>query len=581
MRKQTANPELQNNLQTWIKELDQRPSDSGTAVEYRCTLVTPMYGGGVQAGIVDQAMPIRATSIRGQLRHWWRFLYQQRYNAEHPDQPISSAELFAAERAIWGGLGKASRVDADDDALAKSRVVVRVVARNGKAVELLQTQTKSLNANGKIAFHWTRTHHDGARYALFPAQGQTDLSKLNVLKDPAELLQSNFVFHLHVALKAKPDDNSAQDRVDDSARNSIDNSTWNSVLEAVQWWAHFGGVGARTRRGLGAVQVRDSSGNLLPMPTEAEVAAVGCALTLVRYGDGGNPLPAWEAVVECLRQLRQGVGIARKPGPPKGTPPRPTPGRSYWPEPDSIRRLTGQYARTHAPDPHKPTAFPRAMFGLPIITHFIKDGGQHTDHDPQDTELLPKPPGADQPATRLASPLLLRPMCRDDVWYAGALLLPLDAVRSMGLVLHKKNREKSVVARLDAHEWWGRAFAAQFDLLKGHADPIAAYLGRLRAGGMPADALADAPLAPNPAINEELTLHRPRLKRNNANGSLTIEPRDGQRPIVLIGPEAQRCFDALSASAQRHLRESRYPPFNRLTIIVAGIRFVSLEEYPQ
>ncbi len=532
MRKQTATTELQQKLSAWTEAINQRPPDSGTVVEYRCTLVTPMYGGGVQAGVVDTDMPIRATSIRGQLRHWWRFLYRQRYNAAHPDQPISSAALFAAERAIWGGLG-------DADTLARSVVSVAVSA-----------------AKPAPALRKHASHYRAARYALFPA--------LSAGLD-ANLLKEGFEFRLTMIA---PEAVVAQ------------------IQACVHWWAAFGGVGARTRRGLGAVKVRDSSGNLLPMPAEAEVAAVGCALTLVPYGDGRNPLPAWEAVVECLKQLRQGEGIARNPATLKGTPPRSIPGRSYWPEPDSIRRLIHQELRrgerAHAPDARKPIAFPRAMFGLPIITRFpIKDRGPDTDDDPQDTELLPKLPGEDQPATRLASPLLLRPMCRDGVWYAGALLMPLDAVRSMGLVLRKTNREKTVVARLDADAWWRNEFAAQVDPLNGHADPIAAYLDRLRAGGKPAGALVDAPPPPIAAVNEELTLHRPRLKRNNANGSLTIEPRDGQRPRVLIGAEAQHCFDALSASAQNHLRESRYPPFNCLTIIVAGTTFVSLEEYPQ
>ncbi|WP_139218560.1 RAMP superfamily CRISPR-associated protein [Nitrosomonas aestuarii] len=31
----------------------------------------------------------------------------------------------------------------------------------------------------------------------------------------------------------------------------------NSVLEAVRWWDNFGGVGARTRRGLGSIAIDD------------------------------------------------------------------------------------------------------------------------------------------------------------------------------------------------------------------------------------------------------------------------------------------------------------------------------------
>ncbi|MEJ2046041.1 MAG: type III-B CRISPR module RAMP protein Cmr1 [Reinekea sp.] len=39
---------------------------------YECELVTPLYGGGIEAGVIDEEMPIRASSIRGQLRFWWR-----------------------------------------------------------------------------------------------------------------------------------------------------------------------------------------------------------------------------------------------------------------------------------------------------------------------------------------------------------------------------------------------------------------------------------------------------------------------------------------------------------------------------
>ena len=35
---------------------------------YTIKLITPMYGGGVVAGVVDEEMPVRATSIRGHLR---------------------------------------------------------------------------------------------------------------------------------------------------------------------------------------------------------------------------------------------------------------------------------------------------------------------------------------------------------------------------------------------------------------------------------------------------------------------------------------------------------------------------------
>lgn len=36
-------------------------------IDYSARLVTPLFGGGVVAGEVDSAMPIRAASIRGPL----------------------------------------------------------------------------------------------------------------------------------------------------------------------------------------------------------------------------------------------------------------------------------------------------------------------------------------------------------------------------------------------------------------------------------------------------------------------------------------------------------------------------------
>ena len=48
--------------------------------EIRCELITPIYGGGIQAAVPDVLMPIRVTAIRGQLRFWWRLLAQQKWN---------------------------------------------------------------------------------------------------------------------------------------------------------------------------------------------------------------------------------------------------------------------------------------------------------------------------------------------------------------------------------------------------------------------------------------------------------------------------------------------------------------------
>ena len=69
---------------------------ASTQVTAQCELITPMYGGGVTAGVVDKKMPIRASALRGQLRFWWRLLNSTTY----PDPN----DLFNAESALWGGI---------------------------------------------------------------------------------------------------------------------------------------------------------------------------------------------------------------------------------------------------------------------------------------------------------------------------------------------------------------------------------------------------------------------------------------------------------------------------------------------
>ncbi len=40
--------------------------------DYQISLITPYFGGGVEAGAPDETLPIRGISIRGQLQFWWR-----------------------------------------------------------------------------------------------------------------------------------------------------------------------------------------------------------------------------------------------------------------------------------------------------------------------------------------------------------------------------------------------------------------------------------------------------------------------------------------------------------------------------
>jgi CRISPR-associated protein Cmr1 len=54
----------------------------------------PIVGGGHQTRAIDDVEIIRAASVRGQLRFWWRAL--------HASQYPSAKKLYERESALWG-----------------------------------------------------------------------------------------------------------------------------------------------------------------------------------------------------------------------------------------------------------------------------------------------------------------------------------------------------------------------------------------------------------------------------------------------------------------------------------------------
>ena len=291
-----------------------------------------MYGGGVKAGLVDCAMPIRASALRGQLRFWWRLLYGG-------DRP--SADVFKEECAIWGGITA--------EGPHASQVVVRVACPVVEDDQLI---------DGKPP--------DVADYALI----------LDPKEKPPRLLKQEYSFH--VTLEFRSDGKREQ------------------VVEALRWWASFSGVGARTRRGLGAVKV--PAAEVKPVQKE-EVDKLGGRMVLGPARP--SAMAAWSSAMDPLRRFRQ-VGLGRGSGR--------SPGRSNWPEADTIRRVAGKSAH----DPRHPVdGYPRAAFGLPIVFHFKDDG------DPSDV-LEAAGEGQD----RMASPLILRPYFDGQKHRPMALLLP-------------------------------------------------------------------------------------------------------------------------------------------------------------
>jgi CRISPR-associated protein Cmr1 len=109
---------------------------------------------------------------------------------------------------------------------------------------------------------------------------------------------------------------------------------------------------------------------------------------------------AWKTVIGLLKEFRQGVGVARNSGQAN------RPGRSRYPEPETIRRVTGQRSPKHTRLADVPDdAFPRAELGLPIVFHFPPGQGE-----PPDTVLYPSDAPNGESRERMASPLILKPL---------------------------------------------------------------------------------------------------------------------------------------------------------------------------
>lgn len=70
------------------------------------SLATPMLGGGVESLKVDTEMPIRAQSVRGQLRFWWR-TFQSCETADDLRRSEDARLLCRGSSIAPGGLGRA------------------------------------------------------------------------------------------------------------------------------------------------------------------------------------------------------------------------------------------------------------------------------------------------------------------------------------------------------------------------------------------------------------------------------------------------------------------------------------------
>ncbi len=326
-------------------------------------LETPMYGGGAKAGDADSERPVRVPSVRGNLRFWWRMLFAK---------GLKGKELREKESAIWGSTETPSSVFINVDCAPWNRF------RKHEAAEPFGFQKYGAEA-----------------YALFPAMPQR---QKNIAGH--DILEEKMTFTLRLAYSEPL----GQDAISE-------------VRAALAAWIYFGGLGARTRRGLGTLSCEKAElcgGGKLP--GLKEILTMNKDITLwTRSPRKSAALDAWHDALDVYKSYRQN----RNPGQQR------RPGRSRWPEPDSLRKLTGQHDPRHAKPITGPLpSFPRAALGLPIIFHFIDRS------DPKDVQLKGTQEGADKAAERMASPVITKAIFDGSAWRSAVVILPRkDALR--------------------------------------------------------------------------------------------------------------------------------------------------------
>jgi len=386
-----------------------------TALTRRYELITPLFGGGVRPGRHDLITPVRGTAVRGQLRFWWRATRGRFY------KDIDA--LRTAEGLLWGA--------ASSNAEARPSQVQIVVSEVSAGHDFVVTDNQGRKATDSRGDPISVGHFRSPySYVAFPLQ-----QSRGVVRD-------DISFTLTVTMPATW----RKDKDRNDAAHFF-GSPADEIAAAIWAWETFGGIGARTRRGFGALRCREAQGGGPDLP-DADVLS-WLAKQLARHVvSGGNrpegvpllspdlrwyraqpaqrtPLRFWNDPLEAWKQLFGRLKEFRQPRPPGTVDPR-RPGRSRWPEPEAIRGLTRRRLPRHQLLPGS-GKFPRAVFGLPLIFQF-KDAG-----DPEQTSLQ----GVDK-IDRLASPLILRPLAlAKGSWVGLAAVLDAPPTPPGGLTLRQ------------------------------------------------------------------------------------------------------------------------------------------------
>ena len=496
LREHTAAPTVASNLRN-VR------NDPSSSITLHLTTITPVYGGGTQAGAVDLLVPFRPRAIKNGIRHWWWLLNRHDDNylvtpsgdseADKAKQAEKSKMLYEDMVAIWGGAAEESQ----GEPVGKTANVSVEVSKAGNvktapfaAYKITEDKkTKSLALTDEMIVPWG--------YALFGARGarasvgtshSTILRPLKTLIDKdwedskANPIPPAATFAQYFDKKwmkdlCEQDDLFKAERLDgiDVKKKPhwlvlpgatvnltlrwhfLDDSQKVQVHLALAFWLVFGGVGARTARGLGKLQWDKDKFNAWRL-VKTEIDARGesrMRLVAPPFGWKGNAEHAEKSLIWLVDQykaFRQERNDGRK--------------RSHWQKAEIIRRKTGMRWRIHAAQPHHGTdLLPELLFGAPIIVHFKQPSREESSagasSEPFDTELTFTENDAAKPFNRYASPLhfgCVNTASGDaNVWHPKVLYLDGSedfAHRKLAVRIKRPGPDGVKVADISAGRWW-------------------------------------------------------------------------------------------------------------------------------
>lgn len=389
-----------------VFEVKQQPDPNIITQTRTYKLITPLFGGGAKTQKPDEVTTVRATEVRGHLRFWWRATRGGMFNGD-------LTKMKEAEELIWGAAAKKGK---------KGHSVVKVTILKASKDKELKTQ----NVKGK-PLHISDPRTDWG-YISFPLKEDKEKNK------PAGSVWETVNFKMEIIFPKNLEED----------------------IEFALWaWETFGGIGARTRRGFGALELTEKTVN----GEKAEFSLLSYANAEKEIKDklknntgdwdkstphlsfepkmkvikvtSSNAKDAWRTLIMQYQNFRQKRHKKL--------------GKSLWPEANELRRrlkMPMNWKPDEVKDAKLIEKFPRSAFGLPLLMHLPEDG------DVTFTIQGKPDPKTGKKYERLSSMLILKPVaCENNKTVGLALVLDAPIMPPHGLEI------KEPMKNHDPVEW--------------------------------------------------------------------------------------------------------------------------------